>query len=88
MDPLRLSILTVLLFLPADEGLLVGLEVVVVGVVEVVHLLGGAMGVIPDEGLWLVELAVLEERPGRMRLRGLWGIILGWRANWGMHFWD
>lgn len=71
MYALRLSLLAILLFEPADERLLVDFEVVVVIVVKFVHFLGGAMGIVPDEGLRLVELTILWERLGRMGIGGV-----------------
>jgi hypothetical protein len=59
--PLHLGLLTISLFLFFDQRLFFVEIVIVVLVVEFVHLLGSAMGVVPDELLWLVELFGFEE---------------------------
>ena len=64
LDPLVLCPLPVLLLELLDDGGLLSVVVVVVGVVELVHLGRGSVGVVPDGLLRLVELPVLQELLG------------------------
>lgn len=56
-----LLLLPVLLLHLLDEGSLVYIVVVVIGVIELKHAIGGAVRIIPDKLLWLVEVFILEE---------------------------
>jgi hypothetical protein len=63
-NALYFGIFPVLLLESAQEGLFELGELVVVGVVELVHAVGSAVRVVPNELLRLVELLVLEELLG------------------------
>ncbi len=69
VNALHLCILTILGFELTEEGLFEFSVLVVVGMVEAVHAVGGTVRVVPDELFRLVEVLALEE------LLGLW---VGW----------
>lgn len=89
VDALHLGLLSVLLLQLAEEGLLVAGVLVVVGVVEAVHAVGGAVGIVPDELFGLVEVLALHElarlRVGRVRQNRLQVVVLHCRLRRVLH---
>jgi hypothetical protein len=78
-----------LLLLSYEKRLFLEAELVVNSVVELVHLVAGAVRVVPDKLLWLVELTVLEEVASLgvdwMRQEGVQVVILQSRIGWVFH---
>jgi hypothetical protein len=57
VNPLHVGLLAVLLLLHSDHRLLLPRELVVVGMVKFIHLVGYPVRIVPDERLRLVELS-------------------------------
>lgn len=80
MNPFGFCLLPIPLLLPPQQRLLELGVLIIIGVVELVHLVGGAMRVVPNETLGLVKLPVFEElaglREGRMGQDSLEIVIL------------
>jgi hypothetical protein len=89
VDSLHFCILTILGLELSEERLLDFGVLVVVGVVEAVHAVGGSVRVVPDELFRLVEVLALEELlglgEGRMWEDGLEVVVLDGRLGRVLH---
>ena len=90
MDALGFCLLAVAFLLPLEQRLLEAGVLIVIGVVKLVHLVGGAVRVVPNKPFRLVELPVLEELPGlgkgRMWQDGLEVMVLNGGFTRVLHF--
>lgn len=89
MYSLHFCILTILGLQLSEQRLLDFAVLVVVGMVEAIHAVGGPVRVVPDELFWLVEILALEEllglREGRVRKDGLEVVVLHRRLGRVLH---
>ena len=66
MYPFSFCLLSIPFLLPLEQRLLELGVLIIIGMVKLVHLVGGTMRIIPNKPLRLVKLTILEE------LSGLW----------------
>ena len=64
MYPFCFCLLAIAFLLPPQQRLLELAVLIIIGMVKLVHLVGGAMRVVPNETLGFVKLPVFEELSG------------------------
>lgn len=64
MDPFSLRLFSIPFLLSLQQRLLELGILIIIGMVKLVHLVGGTMRIVPNKPLRLVKLPILEELPG------------------------
>lgn len=64
MDPFSLRLFSIPFLLSLQQRLLELGVLIIIGMVKLVHLVGGTMRIVPNKPLRLVKLPILEELPG------------------------